>query len=233
MLRRGVALFGLVASLWLGACREPVAPPPAAPAATPATTSAASADYRITLPGRIHADLPEMSFTLVADGRPQTESVLHVRSIEIRRGAETPLWQRIDGLDTDTPRTGGAPGFEVRDMNFDGYADIRLIEHRTAGPNVPYLNWLYDPASGRFVESPALDAITSPQFDAVAREIRSDWRDSATRYGTDIYVIRDGQPVPVRRETKDYKAPGVYTLQVLRRGDGTWHVVETRDGRDP
>lgn len=233
MVRRAFALSVLVASSWLGACREAVAPPPAAPTAAPTATSAASADDRVTIRGRIHADLPEMSFTLVADGGPQTASVLRVRSIEIRRGAEAQLLQRIDGLDTDTPRTAGEPGFEVRDMNFDGYADIRLIEHRPAGPNVPYLNWLYDPARARFVESPALNAISSPRFDAVAREILSDWRESATRYGTDVYAIRDGKPVPVRRETKDYKRPGVYTLQVSRRVDDTWRVIETREGRDP
>jgi hypothetical protein len=232
MLRQGFALSSLVASLWLGACREAAAPAPATPPPAP-SAAATSADYRVTVQGRIHADLPEMSFTLVTDSGPQTASRLRVRSIEIRRGAEVQPWQRISGLDTETPRTEGAPELEVRDLNFDGYADIRLIERLPAGPDVPYLNWLYDPASGRFVESPALNAITAPQFDAAAREIRSDWRESATRYGTDIYALRDGQPVLVRRETKDYKRPGVYTRQVLRRVDGDWHVIETREGRDP
>src|SRR6185436_4464256 len=103
-----------------------------------------------------------------------------------------------------------------------------------AGPNVPYLNWLFDPASGRFQASPALDAIASPTFDATTREIRSEWRDGPTRYGTDIYTFRDGALVALRREVKVYSAPGRYTAQVLRPTDGGgWTVVEQRDGRDP
>ena len=42
-------------------------------------------------------------------------------------------------------------------MNFDGHADIRLVESRAAGPTLPCLHWLYEPASGRFVASPALN----------------------------------------------------------------------------
>jgi len=232
MTSRVVAVAALCSGLALGACREGGAPPPrAAPSA--ASAPALGATPGIAVKGRIHADLPEMTFTLLADGAPQPAGVLHVRAIEIRRGGAAEVWQRIDGLATDTPWTAAAPGFELLDMNFDGYADIRLVESRPAGPNVPYLNWLYDPAGGRFVASRALDEITSPRFDAAARELRSDWRDSATRYGTDIYVFRDGQPVPERRETRDYKRPGVYTRQVSRWIDGAWKVVETGEGRDP
>ena len=174
-----------------------------------------------------------MAFTLVADGPADPGGILRVRAIEVRRDATAEPWQRVEGLATATPWSAEAPGFEVLDMNFDGYADIRLIEARPAGPNVPYLNWLYEPASGRFVESRALNQITSPRFDTGTRELRSDWRDGATRYGTDFYAFRDGQPVLVRRETKEYKRPGVYTLQVSRHIDGAWRVVETREGRDP
>jgi hypothetical protein len=229
MVRRGAALVILCSCLWLGACRESIELPSAAPAAASATNTS----HNVTIKGRIHADLTEMTFTLVGDSAPESDGVLRVRAIEIRRGTEAEPWQRIGGLVTETPSSVAAPGLELLDMNFDGYADIHLVEARPAGPNVPYLNWLYDPASGRFVENRALNAIASPRFDAQKREVRSDWRDGAARYGTDIYVFRDGQPVPVRREANEYKRPGVYALQVSRWVDGAWQVVETRERRDP
>src|SRR5690606_4614810 len=110
----------------------------------------------------------------------------------------------------------------VLDMNFDGYADFRLIERTTAGPNTPYLNWLFDPSLRKFVASPELNEIASAHFDMAKREIRSDWRDGATRYGSDIYVYRDGRPVRVRSEEKTYREPGVYTLKKMQLVDGAW-----------
>jgi hypothetical protein len=92
---------------------------------------------------------------------------------------------------------------------------------------------LFDPTSGRFVENRALNAITSPQFDPVSREIRSNWRDGATRYGTDVYVFSEGGPVLVRKESKEYKGPGIYTLQVSQLVNGVWKRVEQREVREP
>ena len=93
-------------------------------------------------------------------------------------------------------------------MNFDGYGDIRLVEFQPAGPNVPYLNWLFDPTSGCFVENRALNAITSPQFDPATREIRSNWRDGATRYGTDVYVLVKAGRYSCAKSRKNTKVQG-------------------------
>lgn len=232
---RPAALAALFASLWLPACKE--APPPAAPVASPTTipvpaAAPASAGHSVTVKGRIHGSLPEMAFTLVSDTPLDSAGTLRVRTIEVRRSDASEPIQRIEPLATQTPWSAEAPGLELLDMNFDGYADMRLIESRPAGPNLPYLNWLYDPTSGRFVESRALDEITAPRFDARRRELQSDWRDNAARYGTDTFTFRDGELVPLRRESRSYKTPGVYTLQISRWVDGAWQVAETRDGRD-
>jgi hypothetical protein len=218
----------------LAGCGDAVPQRPPAAAAPASAPLPAPAGRAVT--GRLRADLPLMTFTAATDGAPGApgeEGVLEVRAIDIRRAGEARAWQRIDGLDTRTPWSADAPGLELLDMNFDGYADLRLVEGRPAGPNVPYLNWLYDPGLDRFVPSPALDAISSPRFDATRREIRSDWRDGATRYGTDVYKVVDGQPVPSLRETRTYTGPGAYTLETSRWVDGAWQVVERRQGRDP
>jgi hypothetical protein len=228
-----VAVAILAYCLVLGACHgnEATESGSAPTAATAPTEGQTPSDPTIRF--RIHPALPEFTFTLVGDRPAGSSETLHVKTIEIRRGAATEPFQVIEGLDTATPLATDTPGLAVLDMNFDGYGDIRLVEFQPAGPNVPYLNWLFDPTSGRFVENRALNAITSPQFDPATREIRSDWRDGATRYGTDVYVFREGGPVLVRKEVKDYKGPGIYTLQVSRLVDGVWQVVEQRDVREP
>jgi hypothetical protein len=209
---------------------------PSSTGATPGATAPPASSSPVTRPtvsARIHPSLEAFTFTLIADGPAEPGGLLRVKAIEVRRGAETAPMQTIDGLDTQTPVPADGAVLGILDMNFDGYQDIRLVELQPAGPNVPYLNWLFDPASGRFQASPALNAIVAPTFDAATREIRSDWRDGPTRYGTDVYVFRDGAPVAVRRELKIYSAPGRYTQQLLRPKDGEWAVVEQRDGRDP
>jgi hypothetical protein len=86
--------------------------------------------------------------------------------------------------------------------------DILLTEFQPAGSNVPYLNWLFDPAAGCSVENRALNRITSPQFDPVTCEIRSNWRDGATRCEVDVYVFGEGVPVLVRKDVKSINAQG-------------------------
>jgi len=223
----------LASCLVLAGCRgkEATAPgsAPSAATATVGEQTASQPTYRF----RIHAQLPEFVFTLVGDQLSESKDTLHVKKIEVRRGVSSEPIQVIEGLDTATPISSNLPALAVLDMNFDGYGDIRLVESQPAGPNIPYLNWLFEPGSGRFVESPALNAITSPEFDPENRKIRSNWRDGATRYGTDVYVVEKDGPVLVRKELKVYKAPGVYTSQVSELIDGVWKIVEQREVRDP
>jgi hypothetical protein len=197
-----------------------------------AALEAPQAASGITQRARIHPSLPEFAFRLVADV-PAGDTVT-VTGIEIRRGTMAAPVQVIGGLDTETPAREDAPPLDVLDMNFDGYADIRLAESQPAGPNVPYLNWLFNPASGRFDENAALNALTSPQFDEATREVRSEWRDGPARYGADVYVFRgNGELTPVRKELKEFTAPGRYTFQVQTFVDGAWRVTGQRQGTEP
>lgn len=228
-----VTIYVLTCGVALSACRDNKDTESGAVTSGAPTTPATLTATGTTIRARIHPGLPEFSFTVVGKKSEESSETLNVEAIEIRRGEETNPIQVLDALDTDTPMKAETPGLSVLDMNFDGYGDLRLIEFQPAGPNVPYLNWLFDPTLGRFIENEALNEITSPQFDPVSREIRSDWRDSATSYGTNIYVFRADEPVLVRKETKEYKSPGVYALQVSRLVDGTWKVVEQREVREP
>lgn len=158
-----------------------------APAPAPATVATAA-----DAPHTVVAGALRVTAVGTRDG-----DVLHVSRLEVRDAPGAAPRQVIDGLATDTPWTADAPGMEAPDMDFDGHPDLRLIEFRAAGPNTPWRHWLYDPASGGFVASEALDALSPTRFDAQRHVVVVDWRDGAARHGSDAYRWRDGQLEPV------------------------------------
>ena len=180
----------------------------------------------------IHAELPELEVTLVGEDAGESGERMNVQRLVIRRAGEAEPLQVIEPLHTETPATEGAEGLAVVDMNFDGYADLRLVEFVTAGPNVPHLNWLYVPESGVFERSPELDRLSAPVFDPASRRITSRWRDGATRYGTDTYEMVGDRPRLLRREVKEHSDARTYRLTISERVDGEMRVVDERlEGR--
>lgn len=90
-------------------------------------------------------------------------------------------------------------GLLIADMNFDTLPDFAVMEFAAAGPNTPYLYFLFNAETGMFDASPALSRITAPVFDANSGTITSRWRDNAVRSGLDRYAWRDGTLVLVER----------------------------------
>lgn len=114
--------------------------------------------------------------------------------------------QRIDISDSELLVDDGAV-LEIVDINFDGYNDFRYPLFRTAGPNVPYGNWIYDPTLKKFDKLPGLDDLVSPIVDATHRQILSSWRDGQ-RYGSDVYQFEHGELVHMRQTITDYRDDG-------------------------
>jgi len=247
----------LLATLALTACHDSpraAAPASGAPAASAVPTAGHTAASSTTLPGakdsaaasvgsdgayRLQVEgvetpgRPALQFTLVAGSAPGQDGTLRLSAIEVRRAGAAELVQRLDGLDTQTPTTGGGPILEQIDLDFDGMPDMRVVESMPAGPNVPYRNWRYDRASGRFVASPELDELTSPVFDAQRREVRSDWRDGAARYGTDTLTWRDGRLEPQRRVTREAGSTGKVTQRTYSWSGGGWVLNGANAPRQP
>ncbi|MFZ3035597.1 MAG: hypothetical protein WA138_16495 [Parvibaculum sp.] len=155
----------------------------------------------------INPSLARFDFFLVGHADKAT-GIRVLDRIEVTRSGETVPFQTISPVNSSVPDSVANYGFEAIDLNFDGYLDLRVISFLPAGPNVPYENWLWSVARGRFVANPALDKITSPQFDADAQEITSHWRSSAAAYGTDVYAYDGNTPVLIHRETDTYDAAG-------------------------
>ncbi len=117
---------------------------------------------------------------------------LHVMRIETAATAGGTAISSFTNLDSRAWLSMNANGFEFTDMNFDGYADFRLIEFLPAGPNIAYINALYDPAKGKHVSAPSLNVISAPEFDADSKTVISMWRGNAATHGQDVFGWEDG-----------------------------------------
>lgn len=101
------------------------------------------------------------------------------------------------------PGTGG--DIIIEDMNFDGINDFRIVAMLPPGPNIPYICFLWDKKSGKFVHAEFLDDMTSPEFNSKAKLIISDNRESANIYTRDIYKYSNGRPLLIETVITEYK----------------------------
>ncbi|MDO8290221.1 MAG: hypothetical protein Q7T44_13475 [Parvibaculum sp.] len=164
----------------------------------------------------INPGLPSLDFTLIrhTDG---ASGVSVIDRIDIARRGEAAAFQTIAPVDSNVPASVAHNGFEMIDLNFDGFLDMRVVRFIPAGPNMPYENWLWSETEGKFVANAALDDITSPQFDVEAQEINSHWRSSASEGGSDVYAYDGAVPVLIHRETDAYGPDGTCTRTFFDR----------------
>lgn len=112
----------------------------------------------------------------------------HVSAIRVRHG------KLLQTLETDSMGTCGMFLPKRIDMNFDGHSDLTIALTLPAGPNIPHQSWLFDPNAQRFVDAPpALQGITSPEFDAQHRIVYNHWRGSCCSHGVDTYQWNGGE----------------------------------------
>lgn len=110
------------------------------------------------------------------------------------------------GDDTTTcPEPGTGSDIVIEDMNFDGINDFRIIAMLPPGPNIPYICFLWDKKSGKFIHADFLDDITSPEFDSKAKTVTSSSRESANKYRKDVYKYSGKKLVLVKSIVKTYQ----------------------------
>jgi hypothetical protein len=124
----------------------------------------------IVCEGRIDPVSPELYFSL--SWRIDEFGDRAVDTVHIRRKGEVDAFQTIADVGSRAAAQIPNNGFELIDVNFDGYHDLRLIAEGTAGPNVLYRNWLWAPDEEAFVGNVALDEIVSPEFERGRRRYR-------------------------------------------------------------
>ena len=137
--------------------------------------------------------------------------------------------QMLDQFDSILPEGSEADALYVEDVNFDGYADLRIMKYLPGGANVPYLFWLYNPETKQFEQSKAFEVILSPQVDRGAKVLISQQRVNAAEYVREYYKPRGPLPVLVKREERKYSPDGSYVLKVFKVGpDRQEELIETK-----
>lgn len=138
----------------------------------------------IEIKDTINADLPEATFKI--SGK-KTDDLSSAQKIEVKmEGNGKNISQLITFDPTETPDE-KTLGFVVEDMNFDGYKDIRIQQFLPAGPNTPYLCWIWDKENFTFVQHTELEELTSPVFDAKTKTVKASVRDNAATYYENEY----------------------------------------------
>lgn len=235
-----VWVFAVVIVLLTGCGpREMAAPPALTPESGPTVTPGAGPPAVVAgevarYQAGIHSTLPDFTFVFTGEVLDAAGNLARVERLEVwQSGAPAPL-QVEAGLDAETPLA-YPEAFVIEDLNFDGYADLRLIAFLPAGANVPYLYWLFDPQQGLFVRNTQLEAITSPEVDVANQQLLSSWRAGAATYGADTWMWLNGAPVMVRQETREYLDADRYRLTLRELRAGELVVVEERvvDARPP
>ncbi len=172
----------------------------------------------------IHDSQPQTQFTLYGTQQDERYSI---SKIEIKQGNDIQVIDNYAGqkLATDTLDL-PATGFVIEDVNFDGYKDIRLMEFLPAGPDVPFIYWLYDTDQKNFVYSSVFSDIVSPVIDAEKQQISMPWREGAMGIGENTYTIENGQPLLIRQEIRHYLEDGGYKLLIKERRNGKMEIVK-------
>jgi hypothetical protein len=106
---------------------------------------------------------------------------------------------------TTSPEPGTGSDIIIEDMDFDGINDFRIIAMLPPGPNIPYICFLWDKKSGKFIHADFLDDITSPEFDSKTKTVTSSSRESANKYRKDVYKYSGGKLVLVKSVVKTYQ----------------------------
>lgn len=189
------------------------------------TVATASAQELFTeLQARVTPDGPPFTFRVLGDpdGASFSAYGIHVIAPD---GSE----HMLDQFDALLPEGSEIDALYVEDVNFDGYADLRIMKYLPGGANVPYFFWIYDKETDRFVEAKEFEVVLSPQVDAQNKELISRQRVSAAEYVTEYYKSQGWVPRLVRREERTFQPDGSSELKLYEvQGDSGLQLVETR-----
>lgn len=147
--------------------------------------------------------------------------------------------QLLQDFESMLPANTEADALTVEDLNFDGYADLRLMQYQSGGSaSVPFFYWLYHPESNEFIASKDFSSIKSPQIDQENQRLISRSKTSASELTSEYYEVQGFSPILVRREIRSYAPDGSSKLHIFIVKDplGPAKLLEVRSlkaGEEP
>lgn len=111
--------------------------------------------------------------------------------------------------------------FDVADVNFDGYEDIRMKISKDS-----YVFWVFNPDVEEFIRDKSLELLTDPYLDFDKKEVVSSWRHGCCRKGSSRYKFIDNKLTLVG-ESEYVTQDNESTKYVIRKlVDGNMKIVD-------
>jgi hypothetical protein len=168
------------------------------------------------------AAVSSFNFTLIGE---VTDKMKNVTSIEVKEKRKSAKYQVLEGFEAMVQEN---EQVIVEDFNFDGYADIRLLQYLPETANIPFFYWLYNPKTKKFQRNTALEIIHSPILDIENEYILSQWTREDNIQGTDFYRFVGNQIKLVKQETEEFTDSINYTLTIKEVFGDSLKTVEQK-----
>ena len=191
-------------------------------------------DFKTTVEYTINTDTSDLCVLKIYSSKTTT---LHCRQIDKRLFGYTVNKCSIDSIvilnkknqkyiQTIVPEwnvysCNNNPIVDIGDITFDGYDDLSIMEFLPAGPNVPHLNWTYEPAQKKYVRNKEMDAVFISNIDYKNKVINTYIRENAANYRFEVFKITNGKPVLVLDTLENYDSESYrirYTIRKLVNG---------------
>lgn len=165
--------------------------------------------FDVTFCEKIRDDMPEFRFVLRVRFDKRRSSYC-VDSITVSDTADGKVMQTISIPEktlfgqTDISVYEEDMGFELEDVNFDGYRDIRLFDTANGNYRAEWIYLVWDPDKSIFEQDTHLNAISLASFDQEKQLIYGMERGSAFNHYYSTYRYIDGLPVEIKYECIEY-----------------------------
>ncbi len=165
--------------------------------------------FDVTFCEKIRDDMPELQFVLRVCINKKRSSY-SVDSITVSDTADGKIMQTISIPEktlfgeTNISVYEEDMGFELEDVNFDGYRDIRLFDTANGNYRLEWIYLVWDPDKSIFEQDTHLNAISLATFDQEKQLIYGMERGSAFDHYYSTYRYIDGLPVEVKYECVEH-----------------------------
>lgn len=166
--------------------------------------------FTTTFHEKIKEDMPVFDFDLLAHYDKNTDGY-SIDKLTVTDSADGRVIQEIPipeltlfGRTNVSQYDKDTMGFELEDLNFDGYKDIRLFDTSNGNYRVEWLYFVWDPIKSIFVNDIRLNEISLANFDQEKQLIYGMERGSATDHYFSTYKYINEVPTLIRHYSQEY-----------------------------
>jgi hypothetical protein len=175
---------------------------------------------------KINPRLPVYNFNLI--GNPSSNTIDRILITAENKAIGTLV---VEKYDTESPFR-GSDYFDVADINFDGYKDIRLLQWWGATGNINYIWWIFNPLNNKFVKRDDLSDLTNPTLHPVTETITTSGAGGMAGkiYSQSTYKFdQKGRLLLIRNEFQDWDNSRKCFIRTVKERKNGKMVVKSRE----